>query len=303
MKRGLTSLQIQQFQDEGFLKVRQLLETQAFAPLIQEFEQTVCDLTKEAVRQKILQPSDTFDDSPFAKRLALVSESCSDRNWLWRRIQGPRAEGKKHKTAGMFLLRTWPALLDAIESLIGSEILAHPQFACRVKLPDQEETVVAWHQDVVYLDHELMGQTTMVNAWIPLVQATTANGCMEVLRGSHRIGLLPHNDHQPMYHGIADADLPPCEAVTCEADVGDVVFTAQLLVHHSLPNRSDTVRWSVDSRYSRIGLPTGRAKVPGFVARSCETPQSIARSHHEWIRLLTEAGVDPLEQTTYTILD
>ena len=36
----------------------------------------------------------------------------------------------------MFTLRTSPVLLDATEALIGPEILAHPQFALRPKMPD-----------------------------------------------------------------------------------------------------------------------------------------------------------------------
>ena len=44
------------------------------------------------------------------------------------------------------------------------------------------------------------------------------------------------------------------------------------------------MRWSVDTRYSQIGLPTGRANVPGFVARSQKNPESVAKSHDDWNR-------------------
>ena len=67
-------------------------------------------------------------------------------------------------------------------------------------------------------------------------------------------------------------------------EAGDVLLTSERVVHRGLPNRSDTVRWSVDTRYSQIGLPTGRESVPGFIARSRENPESIAKSHHEWNR-------------------
>ncbi len=92
--------------------------------------------------------------------------------------------------------------------------------------------------------------------------------------------------------GIADADLPDSSIVTCEVDAGDVLLTMERLVHRSIPNRSQTVRWSVDTGYNRIGLPTGRSKVPGFVARSREHPEKVARSHHDWIQNLAEAGLD-----------
>jgi ectoine hydroxylase-related dioxygenase (phytanoyl-CoA dioxygenase family) len=290
MQRRLIPGQIRQFQDDGFLIIRDLLPQEAVQPLIVELEQTVADVTNQAVQEGLLAAANTYADAPFATRLALVSNACADRNWLWQRIQG-----KQHKTAGMFTLRTFPSLLDVVESLIGPEILAHPQFALRPKLPDQVETVVPWHQDLAYLVPEEAGDTLVVNFWIPLVNATAANGCMQVIRGSHRVGLLPHNFRVSLYKGIADADLPAGEIVTCEVDVGDVLMTMERVVHRSLANTSNTVRWSVDTRYSAIGLPTGREDTPGFVARSRAHPESVARSYHDWIQAFTGAGLDPAE--------
>ena len=287
MNRGLNPEQIQQFHQDGFLIVRDLLQREALQPLIDELEQKVDDSSNEAVRRGFLDATSLFPDAPFATRLALVADACSDRSWLWHQVQG-----KQHKTAGMFTLRTWPALLDAAESLIGPEILAHPQTVLRAKLPDHEDTVVPWHQDLAYLTPEEAGETLIVNFWIPLVDATAENGCMQVMRGSHRAGLLPHDHRVPLYHGVAESDLPEGEIVTCEVDVGDALMLMERMLHRSNPNASNTVRWSVDTRYSRIGLPTGRSSKPGFVARSHEDPESVAGSHHDWIKLYTDAGLD-----------
>ena len=294
MQQGLTAEQIQQFHDDGYLIIRNPLLREAFQPLIDELEQKVDNLSNEAVRQGLLDAANTFERAPFENRLALVSNACLNRNWLWNRIQG-----KQHKTAGMFTLRTYPSLLDIVESLIGPEILAHPQFALRPKLPDQEETVVPWHQDLAYLTPEEAGDTLVVNFWVPLVPATAANGCLQVMRGSHRFGLLPHNYQISIYKGIADANLPPCETVTCKIDAGDVLITMERLLHRSLPNTSNTVRWSVDTRYSQIGLPSGRSNVPGFVARSLKNPESVAQSYHDWIELFTIAELDPFRWVNY----
>ena len=135
-----------------------------------------------------------------------------------------------------------------------------------------------------------------MNFWVPLVKATAENGCMQVMRRSHTFGELPHNLHVSVYHGIADADLPPGEVVTCQMEVGDVLVLMERVLHRSLPNTSDTVRWSTDLRYSRIGLPTGREETPGFIARSREHPQRVAKSHLDWLKLFEEAGIDPGER-------
>ena len=283
---GLTPQQKQRFHDDGFLFVRNLLPDPALQPLIDELAQCVDEGTQAAVKHGILAPSDTYDNEPFGTRLALVSNACSEPNWIWSNY----FRDQKIRTAGMFTLRTAPALLDVVESLIGGEILAHPQFNFRAKLPNQDITVIPWHQDLAYLIPEEAGDTLVVNVWLPLVRATEENGCMQVIRGSHQFNLINHNfQDQTVGHtggkGISDIELPPGDVVTAELDVGDVLLTSERVVHRGLPNRADTVRWSVDTRYSQIGLPTGRASVPGFVARSRENPENVAKSHHDWNQL------------------
>ena len=283
---GLTPQQKEQFLNDGLLIIRNVLPIEDMQPLIDELAQRVDTGAKEAVKQGILKPSDTFEDAPFETRLALLSDACADAHWIWQNY----FRDQKPRSAGMFVLRTSNALLDAVESVIGSEILAHPQFNFRAKLPDHEATVIPWHQDLAYLIPEEAGDTLVVNIWVPLVKATAENGCMQVIRGSHRFNLIPHNYHvQSPGHtggtGITEAELPPGEVVTAELDVGDVLMTTERLVHRGIPNTSNTVRWSVDTRYSQLGLPTGRERVPGFVARSRKNPESVAQSDDDWNNL------------------
>ena len=285
---GLTSQQQQQFHDDGFLFVRDVLSNQALEPLIDELSELVEKGTQAAVAHGILDPSDTYADAPFETRLARVSSACSDPNWIWHNY----FRDQKIRTAGMFTLRTSPPLLDVVGSLLGEEIFAHPQFNYRAKLPDQAITVIPWHQDLAYLIPEEAGDTLVVNVWLPLVQATEENGCMQVIRGSHRHDLINHNyqDQTPGHtggKGISNAELPPGEVVTAALEVGDVLLTSERVVHRGLPNRADTVRWSVDTRYSQTGLPTGRANVPGFIARSRLNPECVAKSHNDWNRQFT----------------
>ncbi len=281
----LTAQQKQQFHDDGFLHIRNLLPNEALQPLIDELTKKVDDGTQAAVKAGVLDPSNTYDDEPFETRLGMVSSACSDPNWIWSNF----FRDQKIRTAGMFTLRTASALLDVVGSLIGQEIFAHPQFNYRAKLPNQDITVIPWHQDLAYLIPEEAGETLVVNVWLPMVRAYEENGCMQVIRGSHRFNLINHNYQDPAPghtggKGISEAELPPGDIVTAELDVGDVLLTSERVVHRGLPNCGKTVRWSVDTRYSQIGLPTGRPQVPGFVARSQKNPESVAKSHHDWNR-------------------
>ena len=288
---ALTEEQIERFHQDGYLALRGLLSQADLQPLIDELAEQVEAGVEQAIVEGVLQEEDTCEDAPFATRLALVSAASSDPGWIW--AHGFRDQ--KIRTAGMFALRTAEALLDVVEALVGGEIYAHPQFNFRAKLPEQEINVIPWHQDLAYLKPEEAGDTLVVNAWIPLVDATLANGCMQVIRGSHLLDLIPHNHQETTpghmgSRGIAEDELPEGEVYTAELAVGDILLTTERLVHRGTPNTSDTVRWSVDTRYCRVGLPTGRESVPGFVARSRQNPESVIRDHEEWNRIYA-AGV------------
>ena len=92
---GLTEQQKQQFHDDGFLFVRNILPNAALQPLIDELAQRVNDGTRAAVKHGILDPSDTYNDEPFEIRLGRVSHACSDPNWIWSStISGTRRFGR-----------------------------------------------------------------------------------------------------------------------------------------------------------------------------------------------------------------
>ena len=57
----------------------------------------------------------------------------------------------------------------------------HSVWNLRTKTPQNEQTTVPWHQDNAYLDQDALG-TLMPTAWIPLLDANTLNGCMQVSR-------------------------------------------------------------------------------------------------------------------------
>ena len=292
---GLTESQCEELHERGYLILPGLLPRVAIQPLTDDLAAAVEQAVEQLVIWERLDPAATFVDEPFDRRLATVAAELDEESlaWLWRRLHS-----KRHKTAGMYALRTHPALLDAVESVIGPEILAHPQTVLRVKLPEHDPADVPWHQDDEYLAEEI-GDTVILNLWIPLATARRENGCLEVIAGSHRQS-VPHRLKTSIpgvvaYRGINDEDLPDGERLTCEMQPGDALMIMERVAHRSLPNTSSTVRWSLDTRYCRTGVPTGRSYVPGFVARSRKHPESVTRNHRQWVSLLLAAGVNPGE--------
>jgi phytanoyl-CoA hydroxylase len=281
--RGLSQEQIAVLKEQGYLPLPQLLDPAVTPSLIHEFEAIIDDHARRTYRAGRL--ADLFESEPFDRRLALLHAAmdAGDAGDLWRAVHG-----KHQKSAGMFAIITHPALLDVVESLIGPEILAHPQFNARAKLPHQQATVVPWHQDLGYL-HDDADETFMVNFWIPLVDAPMESGALQVIPGSHRWGRIPHETIEG-YLGIPEPALPPHQVVDCPLEIGDALLIQHKTVHRSVPNVSDRVRWSLDLRYSDPAQPTGRAEVPGFLARSRAFPERVARSHHDWLALFAGAA-------------
>ena len=102
-----------------------------------------------------------------------------------------------------------------------------------------------------------------MTCWIPLVDATIANGCLYVLPKSHRSGVYRHyTGGQGGYLEIAREDLPTPEPVACPMHAGSVLFMTNLTPHTSFENNTDIVRWSVDLRYQDAEIPNNIGEDP-----------------------------------------
>lgn len=100
----------------------------------------------------------------------------------------------------------------------------------------------AAHQDYFYIRNE---PNTLTAAWIAMETTDEENGCLWVVPGSHRLGLLRHgavknpDEHEP-WTDEAETDLSDEEPVVM--DPGDILIFHNLLVHSSRKNRSSD-RW------------------------------------------------------------
>lgn len=281
---GLRPDQLAFYLENGYLLVEDLLPPADLQPLIDEISEVIDREARGAYAAGRLR--DLFEDEPFDRRMTSLRQAMGGSPDI-----GQAVMGKRHRTAGMFRVVAHPAILDIVESVIGPEVLAHPQFNCQAKMPREEKSKVPWHQDLGFLDPVAEG-TFMVNFWIPLVDATVENGCLEVISGSHRAGLRPHGAVSGYSdRGMLAEYVPPGERVSCPIRKGGVVMFQHKTAHRSFPNRTDRIRWSLDIRYSDPRLPSGR-DAPGFIARSRAHPESVARSHLDWLKVTEGFDLD-----------
>ncbi|MBL4701122.1 MAG: phytanoyl-CoA dioxygenase family protein [Phycisphaeraceae bacterium] len=100
----------------------------------------------------------------------------------------------------------------------------------------------AWHQDEFYIPTR---DRSLTGAWIAMDDATIENGCLWVIPGSHKHGILwpqtKHDDHRFDCAGQADGyPYTDDDAIAVEVKTGSVVFFNGYLLHRSLPNTASS---------------------------------------------------------------
>ena len=146
-----------------------------------------------------------------------------------------------------------PELVERIASLSGPDLLIW-RSNLQIKQPlaeatgdDKRYTEVPWHQDGAYFDLQPM---VMVSAWIAITEATLDNGCLRVVRGSHRSTF----DHEvdatrTSFHQAVPANaFDPANIRAFELSPGECVLFAANTLHGSGPNRTAHPRIALTPR-------------------------------------------------------
>ena len=133
------------------------------------------------------------------------------------------------------------AILNAVESLIGSNILVCGT-TLFIKEPENEG-FISWHQDARYIGLE---PHNWVTAWLALSPATTQNGCMRMMPGSHKGELLAHEDtygkNNLLTRGQTVPNVDESRTVPVELQPGQLSLHHPRVVHGSGPNLSQSRR-------------------------------------------------------------
>ena len=162
---------------------------------------------------------------------------------------GPIA-GLLHKVQGVCVveprvleLASEPALLDRVETLIGSRI---DVFGTKFfpKLP-AGGTSTHWHQDNYYFGTQW---DQIVSCATYLEHTDKANGCLQVVPGSHLTGEIAPHEKRPNSHG-SWTQVDEARAVSVVVPAGSFVLFSANLLHGAMDNVSDRSRYSTAWHY------------------------------------------------------
>jgi hypothetical protein len=134
-------------------------------------------------------------------------------------------------------IATEPAILDAVEDLIGPDIML---FGSSIFAKDaRDPRYVSWHQDSAYFG---LTPHSEVTAWVALSEASSQHGCLRVLPGSHRGPALKHVEtfekDNMLAKGQALQGIDEQLAVEMPLTAGQFSLHHEQTAHSSLPNRS-----------------------------------------------------------------
>jgi len=169
------------------------------------------------------------------------------------------------------LART-PAIVDAVESLIGPDILLYTS-RFFIKEP-RSEGIAAWHQDCTYFGLRPFDHVT---AWVALSDVTEDAGPLEFAVGSHIRGALLQKS------GVVKNSVNTAGQIIVEwfdqsridraiLRPGQFSLHHTCVVHQSAPNRGDDRRIGIALSY----IPTrtryiGNRRMPAYLIRGTDT--------------------------------
>ncbi len=292
-----TDEQLRQFHDEGYVMVPGIYEPADIQSVRDELTAVIHECALQLIADGQL--SRSYEEEPFERRLTRIFRETPE---IMRAVTGRGGGG--HSGPAFFDFIRHPRILAMIEALVGEEIVGSSVYRIRPKLPDYERGDVPWHQDSGYFSPHCDDQL-IVTCWIPLVDATPENGCLRVLPGCHRRGVLRHfRDGPGGFLTIDDPDLPTVEPITVPVPLGGVLFMTNLTPHSSTHHTVDIVRWTTDVRYQSARLPNNIGELPGdfdpgrpeaeiacyppeadFILRSPSRPETVVSEWEEFTQI------------------
>jgi ectoine hydroxylase-related dioxygenase (phytanoyl-CoA dioxygenase family) len=190
-------------------------------------------------------------------------------------------DGKKTKltlwfTAGddpFGLMSRCKRMIESVQALLGDGEVCH--FHSKVM---QKEPRVGgaweWHQDYGYwYKNGFLFPEAMISVMVALTDANKANGCLQVLQGTHKMQRFEHHfagEQQGADETFVSEAAKISELIYCELKAGDVLFFHPNVLHRSEANLSEYARWSVISAYNLSYNKPFREK-----HTSCITPVSV----------------------------
>ncbi|MBX3012824.1 MAG: phytanoyl-CoA dioxygenase family protein [Caldilineaceae bacterium] len=224
--------QHQQFMEEGYLRLGRLLDADDLAALQQRIDAIM--LGKLPYPAMHFQLDGTTGEY---KNLPPDSPGHKGATLHYRRITGLEEDP-------LFLAYIQHPLVRALtQRYIGEEVSIFR--AMFMNKPAHHGTILPWHQDIG--EGWGLDRNPIITIWTALDDATVANGCMQIVPGSHQLGVL-----NPQ-HFVTATDqaryTQEQDVIDLEVAAGEAVLLHNFLLHRSGVNQTATPRRAFSVAY------------------------------------------------------
>ena len=212
--------------DNGYLIVENVLSQEE----VERLRQAVTELETHA--EHLSETSDRFKFKVFGdgggKRVQSIAEP--------------------HEAGGEWMaLARHQRILDVVEGLLGPNIQLY--YSMLMMKPPREGFQAPWHQDFAFFVHD---RADLLACMVAIDDATIENGCLRVVPGSHKLGLVNHfkdGRFTEVVQGDTSAFDDPARQRALPAKAGSLILWHSLTLHSSQPNRSEHPRRAIVLEY------------------------------------------------------
>jgi len=228
---SLDSEQIDHYWREGYVIVPRVLEPEQIEKILDRAREIAHGDIPEAASNRLVK------DIQFAKGLLPLPED--PEHALWKIMNPDRFDETFRECLRL------PKVLDAVESLIGEDLMAFLLMFI-YKPPGVEEAVHPFHQDAAYFMFQ--PQDRCLGVWIALDPVSEENGSLTIVPRSHDTPVRKHEAKEGINfgalaaHGIEDNPDYHDKAITLTMDPGECLLFNTRLFHRSGSNRTNRHR-------------------------------------------------------------
>jgi len=206
---------VDQFQQDGFCTAEGFLTREEVAGFLKSMERVCAGATVD--RHDATRVEMEPDQGPEGGQVRRIYEPCTHYP-DFRALSGSKK------------------LLDSLAQLLGENLLFH--YSKINMKPPEIGSVVEWHQDLAYYP---LTNTDSLAVLFYLDDADRANGCLQVIPGVHRNGILNHSI-DGLFRGQVTERVDAAKAIALEGAAGTAIFLHGVTPHASAPNTSPHAR-------------------------------------------------------------
>jgi hypothetical protein len=218
------------YEENGYLRLGRTLddgELEALRRRIDDIMLGVANVSYDNLLMQLDSDTGKYDDA------GVQSRGHKGKTLGYRKIQDLEFDG-------LFLsYMQKPIFRELCQKILGPTTDVAAFRAMFMNKPSRKGTFLPWHQDRwVSLDID-----PLITTWTALDPATVANGCVQVIPGSHKLGLVnPAHDAGFLTREQAAQICTPDKIVYLELQPGECVLLHNWLLHASDVNKTDISR-------------------------------------------------------------